>query len=241
VSSVSSFLQGCRSRCIGAGASLLFASAATPAMGTFSGSVALTSDYVWRGSTQTHGDPAAQTGFRYAAPSGFYASLWASSVRFAPALDANTECDATVGWSGDLADDWSLDVNVLRYVYPGTRVDLDWTEFAAAVTYAGRYWLSVGHSPTALGYDARGTYALLGAKWAWGGSARVEAGLGRYALDAATVGVDAYTHGYAGVIWTVAAPLELRATVHATDADAKTLFGDAFAGTRVEVALQAAF
>ncbi|MEG1767939.1 MAG: TorF family putative porin, partial [Comamonas sp.] len=42
----------------------------------FSGNVALTSDYVWRGSSQTRENPALQGGFKYAHDSGFYASIW---------------------------------------------------------------------------------------------------------------------------------------------------------------------
>lgn len=37
-----------------------------------SGNATLTTDYVWRGSTQTQGDPAAQAGIRIAGASGFY-------------------------------------------------------------------------------------------------------------------------------------------------------------------------
>ena len=47
-----------------------------------SANVALTSDYVWRGVSQTLEDPAIQGGFDYAHDSGFAAGVWASNVDF---------------------------------------------------------------------------------------------------------------------------------------------------------------
>ena len=46
-------------------AGLLLAMASTTHAATFNGSGALTTDYVWRGTTQTQGDPAVQAGFDY--------------------------------------------------------------------------------------------------------------------------------------------------------------------------------
>ncbi|WP_022974490.1 TorF family putative porin, partial [Xanthomonas maliensis] len=52
------------------------ASTASPLSGTF----AVTSDYVFRGISQTNGDPAFQAGLTYKHPSGFYAAAWTSNV-----------------------------------------------------------------------------------------------------------------------------------------------------------------
>ena len=100
----------------------------------FSGSAALTSDYVWRGSTQTHGDPAVQAGFKVAGDSGLYASIWGSSVEFAPETRASSELDFAFGWGESLSEDWAIDVNLLRYQYPSTTVDLNWTELNGTLT-----------------------------------------------------------------------------------------------------------
>ena len=93
-----------------------------------SGSAALTSDYVWRGSSQSDGDPAVQAGAKISIPSGWYASVWGSNVSFKPDNGARSEFDLVAGWSGALAPDWTLDANLTRYVYPGTGRALDWTE-----------------------------------------------------------------------------------------------------------------
>jgi uncharacterized protein (TIGR02001 family) len=49
----------------------------------FSANVAITTDYRFRGISQTNEDPAIQGGFDYAyAPYSFYAGVWASSLEF---------------------------------------------------------------------------------------------------------------------------------------------------------------
>jgi uncharacterized protein (TIGR02001 family) len=206
-----------------------------------SGNMALTSDYVWRGSTQTQGDPAVQAGAKVAGESGFYGSVWASNVEFAPETHASSEFDFTLGWGHDLNDDWALDVNVLHYRYPSTTTDLDWTELNGTLTFRDDYWASVGYSNEALGYDADGIYALLGARFPLGERFRIEAVAAHYFLDDAVVVEDGYTHGALSAIWAFQAPFEVRLTAHATDSNAKAIFGDNFAGSRIEAALQASF
>jgi uncharacterized protein (TIGR02001 family) len=207
----------------------------------FSGNATLTSDYVWRGSTQTHGDPAVQAGFKLAGASGAYASAWGTNVEFAPETHASSELDFTVGWSNALSDDWALDINLLRYQFPSTTIDLNWTELNSTLTWKNNYWASVGWSDEALGYDASGTYALVGAKHPVNDTFRFEAALAHYFLDDAVVVEDGYTHGSVSAVWAFHAPFELRVTAHGTDSNAKRIFGEDFAGSRIEAALQASF
>ncbi|MCD9088429.1 TorF family putative porin [Stenotrophomonas sp. SY1] len=203
------------------------------------GSATLTSDYVWRGSTQTQGDAAVQAGFKAATDNGFYASAWGSNVEFAPETHASSELDFTVGWSGKLADDWALDANVLHYHYPSTTVDLNWTELNSTVTWKDNYWLSLGWSSEALGTTQDGLYSLIGARLPVNEKLRLEAMAGYYSLQDVRGG--GYAHGQVNAIWAFAAPLELRVSAHATDSKAKALFGEDYAGSRWEVALQGSF
>lgn len=208
----------------------------------FTGNIAtLTTDYVWRGTTQTRGNPAAQAGLKVSGDSGFYLSAWGSNVKFAPGSDAASELDFVAGWSQGLGPDWSLDVNVLRYHYPGTAQDLDWTELNGTLAFRDHYWASVGWSDQALGYDAHGVYTLLGARFPLSRYFRLEATLGHYFLDDTVLARSGYTHGSLSTVWAFDAPFELRLTAHATDARAKTLFGNAAADHRIEAALQASF
>ena len=205
------------------------------------GNAAIGTDYVWRGSTQTQGDPTVQAGVKVAGESGLYASIWASNVEFAQETHASSELDVTVGWSKALGEDWAIDVGAVHYRYPSTTVDLDWTELNATLIYKGNYSLSLGHSGEALGYDADGTYVLVGAKFPVSDTFRFEAAAGHYMLDDAVVARDGYTHGLVSAVWAFKAPFEARLTAHATDSNAETIFGENFAGSRVEAALQASF
>jgi uncharacterized protein (TIGR02001 family) len=203
------------------------------------GNATLTTDYVWRGTTQTQGDPAVQAGFKVAGDSGLYASIWGSNVEFAPETHASSEFDFTVGWGKQVAEDWAVDVNVLHYRYPSTTVDLNWTELNGTVTYANNYWLSVGYSPEALGSDETGVYTQVGARFPVNDKFRVEVAAAHYFLD--DVYDESYSHAQLSAIWAFKAPFELRVTAHATDGNAKDIFGDEFAGSRIEAALQASF
>lgn len=208
-----------------------------------SGSAALTSDYVWRGSSQTQGDAAVQAGFKAAHRSGVYASVWGSNVEFAPGTHASSEFDFSVGWAGKIARDWSLDVNLLHYRYPSTTADLNWTELNGTLTWRDDYWLSLAYSNLALGSRDRGLYAQLGARFPVNDAIRFEAAVGHYVLD--DVYDRSYSHGQLSAIWTAktasSANLELRLTAHATDRSAERIFGDALAGSRIEAAVQASF
>lgn len=216
----------------------LLALAAPAAAGTLGGNATLTTDYVWRGTTQTQGDPAIQAGVKAAAGNGLYGSVWGSSVEFAPDTHASSEFDFVVGWAGPLADDWALDVNLTHYRYPGANVDLDWTELNGTVTWRQNYWAQIGWSNDALATDHHGTYAQLGARLPLNAQWRLEGAVGHYWLDDAYG--DSYAHAQLGAAWAFKAPFELRVTAHATDDSAKRLFPD-LAGSRVEAALQASF
>lgn len=211
---------------------------ATSVHAQVSGSAALTSDYVWRGSSQTREKPAIQAGFKYAHESGLYASVWGSNVKFKPDNGASSEFDIALGWNSKIADDWTLDAYFLRYQYPGSDVGLNWNEINVAATWRDNYWLAVGHSTNAMASKTTGTYALIGARFPVNDQWRIEGTLARYVLDSAYA--DSYTHGSVGVVWAFKAPFEARLTLHGTDAAAKRLF-PGMAGSRVEFAVQTSF
>lgn len=216
----------------------LFSCAGLANASAFTGSTALTTDYVWRGTTQSQGDPAAQAGFKFTGDNGLYGSLWGSSVEFSPESKASSELDFIVGWSGNMSDDWALDANLTHYRYPATTVDLNWTELNGTLTWKQNYWVQLAYSNEALATDEAGIYAQVGAKFPVNDEFRIETAVGYYWLDDAYD--DSYAHGQIGAVWAFKAPFELRVTAHATDSSAKTLFPD-LAGSRIEAALQASF
>lgn len=203
-----------------------------------SGNAALLTDYVWRGTSQTQGDPAVQAGFKVAGDSGVYGMVWGSNVEFAPDTHASSELDLIVGWSGALGDSFALDVNLTHYRYPSTTVDLDWTEVIATATWHENWWLTVGYSNDALATDDAGTYTQIGARFPIGDAFRIEAAVGRYWLD--DVYGEDYAHAQIGAVWAFKAPFEVRVTAHDTDGAAERLF-PGLAGSRIEAAIQASF
>lgn len=89
-----------------------------------SGSLALTSDYLFRGITQTNEEPALQGGLEYAHETGFYAGTWGSSISWLsdadPRVSSQVEIDGYLGWRGSFGDSGlGFDVGALAYWYPG--------------------------------------------------------------------------------------------------------------------------
>jgi uncharacterized protein (TIGR02001 family) len=82
---------------------------------------ALTSDYRYRGLSQSRLDPALQGGADYVHnPTGFYAGTWLSTIKWTKDLggDGNVEWDLYGGKRGNLTPDISYDVGGLYYFYP---------------------------------------------------------------------------------------------------------------------------
>jgi uncharacterized protein (TIGR02001 family) len=103
----------------------VLAQAAAPATPehTVTGNVGLYSEYLFRGLAQTAGKPALQGGFDYAHSSGFYLGTWASNASwlqdFALYERSSLEWDFYGGYKGTFAEDFSYDVGLLYYYYPG--------------------------------------------------------------------------------------------------------------------------
>jgi len=91
------------------------APAAAPAF-TTTGNLAFTSDYVFRGITQTGGHTALQGGFDVAHTSGLAAGVWASNVSWAQTT-LEVDLDANYGFS--LTKDVAASVGYIAYVYEG--------------------------------------------------------------------------------------------------------------------------
>jgi len=91
------------------------AEAAAPAF-TTSGNLAFTSDYVFRGISQTGGHTALQGGFDAAHTSGLSAGVWASNVNW---TNTTLEVDLYANYGFSLSKDFSASVGYLAYVYEG--------------------------------------------------------------------------------------------------------------------------
>lgn len=112
--------------------------------GELSANVTMTSDYVFRGVSQTDEGPAIQGGFDYVMDTGLYFGTWASNVDFANSAEFDfyggfsqtlylNECfdKGALAARGCGLPTFTYDVGVIYYAYPGSydqQVELDMTE-----------------------------------------------------------------------------------------------------------------
>lgn len=126
--------------------------------------VSLTSDYRYRGISQSRLKPALQGGADYALPGGFYVGTWGSTISWIKdagsiaGVDTGSsplEVDLYGGYKGEIQKDLSYDVGVLQYWYPGnklrnlTTANANTFEIYGAVTF-GPATLKYSHSLTNL-------------------------------------------------------------------------------------------
>ncbi|MEJ7932832.1 TorF family putative porin [Sphingobium sp. AN558] len=86
---------------------------------TVTGNAAVVSDYRFRGISQTDKRFALQGGITVAHASGFYASVWGSSIDDYVAAGSDQELDLIGGYSKTFGAA-TVDVGVLYYYYPGS-------------------------------------------------------------------------------------------------------------------------
>jgi uncharacterized protein (TIGR02001 family) len=100
--------------------SLASAQAAAAAASPLTGNLTLTSDYRFRGISQTFRGPAIQGGIDFAHDSGFYLGNWNSNVSGNQYPNgAGIEMDLYGGYKFPLGQDMVLDVGGIYYFYPG--------------------------------------------------------------------------------------------------------------------------
>jgi uncharacterized protein (TIGR02001 family) len=141
---------------IAVAATLLAGSTLAQAEWSASGNVALTSDYKFRGISQSNEDATVQGGLDLEHSSGFYLGTWASGVDFGDSNDSGSfgtmEIDYYAGYGSDIGDsDFSYDVGVMYYAYPGDTVDpegdyveiygsVGWNDLTVGVNYSDDYY-----------------------------------------------------------------------------------------------------
>ncbi|MET4576981.1 TorF family putative porin [Ottowia thiooxydans] len=131
------------------------APAAAPAS-SLSFNAALTSDYRYRGISQSRLKPAISAGADYSHASGFYVGTWLTSIQWIKDAggDASAEWDVYGGYKGT-AGPIGYDVGVLRYMYPDHKLSIspNTTEIYGAVTWQ-MLTVKYSHSVTNLfGFD----------------------------------------------------------------------------------------
>lgn len=109
-----------------------------------SANLAITSNYIWRGMTQTNNSPAVQGGIDLGYK-GFYLGTWGSNVEFGDTTN-NLEADFYAGYAGEIAG-FGYDLGYIYYAYPNESnafnfdeayvgVSYDWTSFGVSGKYS---------------------------------------------------------------------------------------------------------
>ena len=154
-------------RILAIGTVLMLAAAGVGQAGV-SATVTATSDYDFRGITQSAKGPALQASVDYAHDSGFYAGAWASNIDFGPG-DPNLELDLYAGFAKSVEGGIGWDVGLVYYTYPSVSDD-NFFEAYGSISYEwfkGKLWYSpdfggdatVGNTP-AWYLDGLATIAL---------------------------------------------------------------------------------
>jgi uncharacterized protein (TIGR02001 family) len=90
--------------------------------------IGFTTDYIWRGNSQTNGDPTLQGGVDYSNESGVYLGAWASDVKWVDGY----ELDVYGGYAGETVGGIGYDVGFIHYAYPDA-TNSDFTEIAGSL------------------------------------------------------------------------------------------------------------
>lgn len=114
---------------------------------SLSANIGLFSQYIFRGTSQTTGEPAVQGGIDYANANGIYVGTWASNVSWLQDFGAYTrssmEWDFYGGWKKDFGNDVSIDLGTIYYYYPG-KVNAGFWDADTWELYAGIGWKFLG-------------------------------------------------------------------------------------------------
>ena len=145
--------------------------------GEVSSNFTFSSNYFWRGMTQTMDSPAYSGGFDYSHESGFYAGTWGSNVSFG---GAGLELDLYAGYAGETESGIGYDFGYINYAYPEVD-DADFSEMYGSLSYEGfgftyyvgdefgdYYEFSYGVGPVSFSYgdyEDTGTNYLIGFDW----------------------------------------------------------------------------
>lgn len=146
--------------------------------------VTATSDYYFRGVSQTVNEPALQADLAVEHASGWFGSLFASTVGFPEQPYGNLgtfELAAQVGYGHALGRGWTAVGTAAYYAYPNAEIGHDYLELGVGLNYRGAT-ASFGWAEDALGYAGSGRiWELVGSRslpWRLG----LNAGVGLYEL-----------------------------------------------------------
>ena len=191
----------------------------------FNWNAAATSEYLFRGISQTDDHPAIQAGAGYSWSNGLYVGAWASNVDFGEDTDA--EVDTFIGWNGDVTESVNLDVQLVRYNYVGepTGADYAYNELIGKATFAENYTATLGYTNDFLNTDTDSFYGAVGGSWEVGHDINLTAGLGYTTVDSDLAPENGYIDYSIGANRDFG-PVNIALGYIGTNNDGESLFGE---------------
>ncbi len=217
-------------------AALGFAGAAGTALaGDFSGSLTLTSDYVFRGISQSNTNPTVYGSLDYAHPSGFFAGLFAAAIDYPDtpfkADTGQAELDFFVGFSGPVGRDFEWDISLIHYQYfEAESSNNGYQELAVNLHYRDVARIGVAASDDAALGGSDGWVAELELSQPFAGRFQASGTVGRYSMDHPYW--DSYVYWDLGVS-AVFEPVTLDLRYYDTSHDAITIAGERLTEGRI--------
>jgi uncharacterized protein (TIGR02001 family) len=204
----------------------------------FSYDLSVTTDYMFRGVSQTRSDPAIQASVSVDTDSGWYGWLWASNVDYfeAPQPDdgARTEIDLLIGYQRPMGDRLTVDLALTRYMMPGTLagIDYDYNEWIASIYVDDRHAVSIAYANNVFGSGESGWQFLFSTSFELPQEISLELQIGSVDLR------DAYgeSYEYAGVsLLRTFSLFSTRLDYWATSSDAENIFDESLVTPRFVV------
>ena len=155
--------------------------------GEWSANFAVTSDYMFRGFSQSNSDLSLNGGFDYE-NGNFYAGTWFASIDFEDDSDANVEWDIYAGYAPSYGG-FDFDIGFIYYAYPDADVDpqFDFFEVYGGVSTEVAENLSVGLnlavSPEFFGETGTAVWLEGSAEYAINDAFAISAGVGQQSID----------------------------------------------------------
>lgn len=166
------------------------------------GNIAVTSDYVFRGLSQSDSNPVVQGGVDLILPQGIYTGIWISGVDkpFGAVYnqvggDEDAEIDVYLGWAKPVGNDVKLDAGLIRYSFTPDDDDISWAEAYFGV---GKNGFDIKASVNVEGNDIFGEYFEAAYRRNVSG-VDLKFHVGRWFLDEVVRGVDEYTDYSIGI------------------------------------------
>ncbi len=131
---------------------------AVAAEGPWSASVGATTDYVFRGVSQTYDSGALQVGANYQSPQGWFAGAWTSNVDPYPFGATALELDLYAGFRRPLGEEFNASVTYTHYQYvaDSRAFRYNYDEIALSVSYLDEAVATVSYQPDSTLYSDLG-------------------------------------------------------------------------------------